>query len=99
MNGTVPSTENAGSIKAFKARGQAIADQVSDAITRRVLNVMKSYYEGIGTDDEMMEEARLAGYENYDDFLEETDDFRLLVMETAGAFIDGFNNAWFYAVE
>jgi len=29
MNGTVPSTENAGSIKVFKARGQAIADNVT----------------------------------------------------------------------
>lgn len=99
MEKSIPSKLLASVAKAIELRGEVLADQQRDMITSKVLFIMKKYYENLGKDDEMMEEARLAGYEDYDAYLEETDDYRTLVMELAGSFIRGFDAGWFYSVE
>jgi len=95
---SVPSTEIASMMKIMKSKGQNAADVVSDAITAHVLKTIRNYYEGIDADFDMQEEARLAGYESHNDFIEESDNYRDLVMELAGAFEEGFSRAWFHQV-
>jgi len=96
---SVPNTEISGLIKIFTSKGQQVSSMVGDQIKAQVRKVMREYYEVIDVDFDMQEEARLSGYDTLDQAVEDSDDFRTLVMEVVAGFEEGFNRAWFHYIE
>jgi len=96
---SVPSTEIAGLVKTMITKGHQVSNMVGDQIKAQVKKIMRDYYEGIDADFDMQEEARLSGYDTFDEFIEDSDDFMTLTMEVVAGFEEGFNKAWFHYLE
>jgi len=78
----------------FSRLGTQAADQLSSQIMDEVYKVLLGVYEEQGINAE--EEAHSNGYETAKDMISETDDFEQFTTELAEAYIEGFDQAWFY---
>lgn len=95
---SVPSTEIAQLSAKVMALGQKAADSSSDLITKKLIETMKDYYDGVDALGDVTYEAREEGYDSVDEYIKDSDDFYVLINELIGSFEKGFNMAWFHEI-